>query len=78
MMEEDRPLAGRVRHIQNIYQSQGQAHGRLHYRTFRLKIKEVNKMEIRTDFNKRLREIQDDILIMGSMVEKPSQLQSRY
>jgi len=27
-------------------------------------------MEIRTDFNKRLREIQDDILIMGSMVEK--------
>jgi phosphate transport system protein len=27
-------------------------------------------MEIRTDFYKRLREIQDDILIMGSMVEK--------
>ena len=27
-------------------------------------------MEIRTDFNKKLREIQDDILIMGSMVEK--------
>jgi phosphate transport system protein len=27
-------------------------------------------MEIRTDFSKRLREIQDDILIMGSMVEK--------
>jgi phosphate transport system protein len=27
-------------------------------------------MEIRTDFNKRLREIQDDILIMGSMAEK--------
>jgi phosphate transport system protein len=27
-------------------------------------------MEIRTDFTKRLREIQDDILIMGSMVEK--------
>jgi phosphate transport system protein len=27
-------------------------------------------MEIRTDFNKRLREIKDDILIMGSMVEK--------
>lgn len=27
-------------------------------------------MEIRTDFNKRLREIQDDILVMGSMVEK--------
>ncbi|MDD3678159.1 MAG: phosphate signaling complex protein PhoU [Dehalococcoidales bacterium] len=26
-------------------------------------------MEIRTDFNRRLREIQDDILIMGSMVE---------
>lgn len=27
-------------------------------------------MEIRTDFYKRLREIQDDILVMGSMVEK--------
>ena len=27
-------------------------------------------MEMRTDFHKRLREIQDDILVMGSMVEK--------
>ena len=27
-------------------------------------------MEIRTDFRKKLREIQDDILVMGSMVEK--------
>ena len=27
-------------------------------------------MEIRTDYTKRVREIQDDILIMGSMVEK--------
>ena len=27
-------------------------------------------MEIRTTFHKRLREVQDDILAMGSMVEK--------
>ena len=27
-------------------------------------------MEMRTDFHKKLREIQDDILVMGSMVEK--------
>ena len=27
-------------------------------------------MEIRTTFHKRLREIQDDVLAMGSMVEK--------
>ena len=27
-------------------------------------------MEIRTTFHKKLREIQDDVLIMGSMVEK--------
>ena len=27
-------------------------------------------MEIRTTFHKRLREIQDDIIVMGSMVEK--------
>ena len=27
-------------------------------------------MEIRTFFHKRLREIQDDILVMGSMVSK--------
>ena len=27
-------------------------------------------MEMRTGFHKRLREIQDDILVMGSMVEK--------
>jgi phosphate transport system protein len=32
--------------------------------------KEVLAMEIRTTFHKRLREIQDDVLIMGSMVEK--------
>jgi len=27
-------------------------------------------MEIRTTFHKRLREIQDDVLVMGSMVEQ--------
>jgi phosphate transport system protein len=27
-------------------------------------------MEIRTTFHKRLRKIQDDVLVMGSMVEK--------
>jgi len=32
--------------------------------------KEVLAMEIRTTFHKRLREIQDDVLVMGSMVEK--------
>jgi len=32
--------------------------------------REVIKMEIRTTFHKRLKEIQDDILVMGSMVEK--------
>jgi phosphate transport system protein len=31
---------------------------------------EVSKMEIRTIFHKKLREIQDDVLAMGSMVEK--------
>jgi phosphate transport system protein len=31
---------------------------------------EVIAMDIRTTFHKRLREIQDDVLIMGSMVEK--------
>jgi phosphate transport system protein len=31
---------------------------------------EVIKMEIRTAFHKRLRQIQDEILVMGSMVEK--------
>jgi phosphate transport system protein len=32
--------------------------------------REVLIMEIRTIFHKRLREIQDDVLVMGSMVEK--------
>jgi phosphate transport system protein len=31
---------------------------------------EVSKMEIRTTFHKKLRQIQDEILTMGSMVEK--------